>query len=380
MSIVDGQVTPELAVIVPTYQERANLPALLSTLTAILQDIAYEIVIVDDNSPDGTGAFARKLARDDPRIRVIRRLGRRGLATACLEGMLASSATYYAVIDADLQHDPLLLPNMLEKLRSGVADIVVASRYLPEGGTGDWPAHRLALSRSGSWLVRRISGTLTSDPLSGFFMVRADLVEQAASQLSSGGFKILLDLLLSSPSRPRVLDLPYVMRPRRAGASKLDLVVATDLLVLLLHKTMRRLPPIRFLRFVASGLVGASVHVALLTVMHSVLGAAFVWSQASAAGAAMVVNYAVNNRLTFRDRRLSGLADIFGLATFLAISAIGGLINLVIATALFDHGAMWLLAGLAGAAVGAVWNYALSSVLVWGRPTMPDATAKVAAS
>ena len=372
MSIVDGQVTPELAVIVPTYQERANLPALLSALAAILHDIAYEIVIVDDNSPDGTGALARQLARDDPRIRVIRRLGRRGLATACLEGMLASSATYYAVIDADLQHDPLLLPEMLSRLRSGIADIVVASRYLPDGGTGDWPAHRLALSRSGSWFVRQISGTLTSDPLSGFFMVRAELVEQAAPQLSSGGFKILLDLLLSARVRPRVIDLPYVMRPRRAGASKLDLVVATDLLVLLLHKTMRRLPPVRFLRFVASGLVGACVHVSLLGLLHSVLGAAFVWSQASAAGAAMVVNYAVNNRLTFRDRRLSGLADIFGLMTFLAISAVGGLINLVIATTLFEHSAHWLLAGLAGAAVGAIWNYALSSVLVWGRPALRD--------
>jgi len=375
MSIVDGQVTPELAVIVPTYQERANLPALLRALAAVLQDIAYEIIIVDDNSPDGTGAFARKLGRDDPRIRVIRRLGRRGLATACLEGMLASSAGYYAVIDADLQHDPLLLPAMLAKLRGGGADIVVASRYLPDGGTGDWPAHRRALSRSGSWLAQRISGRLTSDPLSGFFMVRAELVERAAPLLSSGGFKILLDLLLSAPSRPKVIDLPYVMRPRRAGASKLDLVVAADLLVLLLHKTLRRLPPIRFLRFVASGLVGGIVHIALLAMLHSLLGAAFVWSQASAAGAAMVVNYAVNNRLTYRDRRLSGLADIFGLATFLAISAIGGLINLMIATSLFDHGAHWLIAGIAGAVVGAVWNYALSSVLVWGRPSQPQAAA-----
>ncbi|MCB2054429.1 MAG: glycosyltransferase family 2 protein [Geminicoccaceae bacterium] len=355
----------ELAIVVPTYQERGNLERLVAAIAAALEGVAFEIVLVDDSSPDGTARAARAMARRDPRIRVIERLHRRGLASACVEGMLATSAPYLAVMDADLQHDERLLPAMLSALRAGNVDLVIGSRYAPGGGTGAWDRRRVRISRAGTRLARLVLGAGVSDPLSGFFMLDRSLLDRTARRLSSNGFKILADLILSAEPRPRLVELAYVMRTRLEGASKLDTVAVLDLLLLLAHKSLGRLLPPRFLRFLAAGTVGACVHVAVLAALHlgSVVG--FAAAQASAAGAAMTVNFAVNNRLTYRERRLRGWAELRGLLLFYAVSVAGAFANVATADALFHLGLAWYAAGAAGAAVGAVWNFATSSALVW---------------
>ena len=360
---------PELAVIVPTYSERDNLETLITAIARSLDGIRFEIVLVDDDSPDGTAMAARSMARHDPRIRVLQRLHRRGLATACVEGMLATSAPFLAVIDADLQHDERLLPVMLERLRTGAHDLVIGSRYVEGGGTGDWAENRLKISRLGTLIARVVLRREIADPLSGFFMLRRSFFDATARHLSSSGFKILVDLMLSADHPPRVLELPYTMRSRQMGESKLDIAVAMDLVLLLAHKSMGRMLPPRFLRFVAAGLIGAVVHVAALAMLHLGLAFGFATAQASATGAAMTINFAVNNRLTYRERRLRGFAELAGLLRFYAASSVGALANVAVADRVFEFGLSWWIAGLLGACVGTIWNYALSSLFVWNsRP------------
>ena len=364
----DQPSAPVLAVIVPTFRERENLPSLVDALSNSLKHVEFEIVIVDDDSPDGTAAKARQMAQTNPRIRVIQRLHRRGLATACVEGMLATSAPYLAVIDADLQHDERLLPKMLECLRQQNYDLVVGSRYVDGGGTGDWAAERLKISRLGTSVAKTVLQQEIADPLSGFFMLKRSFFDSTARRLSSSGFKILVDLLLSAERPPKILELPYTMRSRQIGESKLDLAVAADLLVLLVHKSMGRLLPPRFLRFMAAGLVGACVHIAVLAMLHLGAGFGFAIAQASAVGAAMTINFAVNNRLTYRERRLHGMAEISGLFRFYLTSLLGAVANIAVADFVFGAGVIWWIAGLLGSCVGSVWNFALSSLFVWARP------------
>ncbi|MEZ5848145.1 MAG: glycosyltransferase family 2 protein [Geminicoccaceae bacterium] len=363
---------PVLAVVVPTYRERDNLRPLTEAIATALAGIPFEIVIVDDDSPDGTAARARSMAQADPRIRVIQRLHRRGLATACIEGMLATAAPYLAVIDADMQHDERLLPEMLRTLREGTCDIVIGSRYIEGGGTGAWAGERLRISRLGTLVAQMVLRRPIGDPLSGFFMLGRGLLDRTARRMSSSGFKILVDLLLSAETPPRVLELPYTMRCRELGESKLDLAVALDLVLLLVHKGMRRALPPRFLRFLASGLVGGAFHLAVLGLFHLGAGVAFPFAQASATGAAMTINFAVNNRLTYRERRLRGLAELGGLLRFCLASSIGAAVNIAVADRLFGLGASWWIAGLCGTALGSVLNFALSSLFVWARPPRTD--------
>src|SRR5215475_9208314 len=185
-----GPRSPELSVVVPTFNERDNVTVLYRRLQATLAGIAWEVVFVDDNSPDGTWEVVRGLARKDSRVRCIRRIGRRGLSGACIEGILASSAPYAAVIDADLQHDETQLPKMLALLKSGQADLVVGSRYIEGGSADSFNKQRASASALATEVAKRALGVSVADPMSGFFMIRADRFSQLAPQLSTQGFKI----------------------------------------------------------------------------------------------------------------------------------------------------------------------------------------------
>lgn len=359
---------PELAVIVPTYNERANLAELVQRIAAALDGVAFEVIVVDDDSPDGTAELVRELARHDPRLRCLRRIGRRGLASACVEGMLATCAPYLAVIDADLQHDELLLPHMLERLRSGQADLVVASRYLDGAQVPDWSEDRKLLSRLGTALVRglpRLRGL--SDPLSGFFAISRPALEGTVGRLSAIGFKLLLDILLSAPVPLRVVELPYRFRSRRFGSSKLDTRVAVEFLLLLVDKALGGLVPARFLLFAAVGATGVLVHLAFLAISLEVLGTSFVAGQTLATITAMVFNFALNNELTWADRRLRGLAWLRGLASFVLVCGLGAIANVGVAALLYARDTAWPLAAAGGIVVGAVWNYAASGFYAWGE-------------
>ncbi|MBA5779029.1 glycosyltransferase family 2 protein [Stappia sp. F7233] len=359
---------PTLTVVLPTYNERDNVPVMIARLDAVLKGVDWEVIVVDDNSPDGTSDVARKVARHDPRVRVIRRIGRRGLSGACIEGMLASSARFVAVMDADLQHDETLLPKMLAHLESGEADLAVASRHVEGGNIGHGLTKiRAAGSNLANGLARKLLGVTLSDPMSGFFMISRSEAERLAPSLSTQGFKILLDIVASARGSLRIVELPFVFRERIHGESKLDTLVTLDYLGLLVSKLFGDFVSIRFLMFSMVGASGVVVHLAALKFTLDLLGAPFNAAQTIATFVAMTWNFFLNNRLTYRDRRLTGMAALRGLLTFYAVCSVGVLANVGVANLIYENQPVWWFAGAAGAAMGAVWNYAASSVLTWRR-------------
>jgi dolichol-phosphate mannosyltransferase len=355
--------TVELTVVVPSFNEIDNVEPLINLLGATLDGIEWEVIYVDDDSPDGTAAKVRELARSNPRVRCLHRIGRRGLSTAVIEGMLASSAPYLAVIDADLQHDEKLLPRMLATLKSDGLDIVVGSRYVSGGAVGDWDKDRAAMSGIATRLARLVLSAEIADPMSGFFMLHRPAFERAVRGLSGQGFKILLDLFASTPTPYRFKELPYVFRERTHGASKLDSLVVWEYLMLLLDKLIGRWVPVRFVLFAVVGGSGVIVH--LTTLWLTLISLTFPFAQTVATVCAMTSNFLLNNMLTYRDRRLRSLKLAAGLLSFYAICSIGAVANVGIASAVFEQHYSWWVAGLAGSAVGVVWNYAVSSVFTW---------------
>jgi dolichol-phosphate mannosyltransferase len=329
--------------------------------------LSWELVFVDDDSPDATSAIAKKLGQRDARIRCIRRVGRRGLAGAFLEGALSSQAQFVAVMDADLQHDENLLPQMLELLMRQSADLIVGSRYTVGGDAGGLSATRRSISRIATQWARRLTRTAVKDPMSGFFMMRRDLVEKIAPALSNEGFKILFDILVTERDADlRIVELPYGFRSRKSGKSKFDVRNAVDFAALLLAKLTRNMVPLRFLSFLLVGGSGVAVQLACLW-QGLAAGLSFPSAEAAATLAAMTSNFLLNNLLTYRDQRVAGWRLIPALLTFYAVCSIGALSNVGVSAWLYGQRPVWWLAGMAGSVVGAVWNYTGSSVFVWKR-------------
>jgi len=357
----------ELAIVVPTFNESRNVPLLVEALRNALGDTRWEVVFVDDNSPDGTADRARALALQDPRVRVVHRFDRRGLASACVEGILATSAPYVAVMDADLQHDERLLGRMLATLREGHVDLVVGSRYCEGGGLGDWTRGRAAASRMATRMAVMLTRTPIGDPMSGFFMMTRRAFERSLPRLSTVGFKILLDIAASAPAPLRVVELPYVFRCRQFGDSKLDALVLWEYVQLILDKAFGRVVPIRFISFGLVGIVGLAIHFLILSTLYLGIGLSFGASQLVATVAAITNNFFLNNLLTYRDQRLRGPALLRGWLTFNLVCATGAIANIGIAEWLFVQHTYWVFSAVAGVLISVVWNYAMSSLFTWRK-------------
>jgi dolichol-phosphate mannosyltransferase len=356
---------PELSVVVPTFNERENVPRLADMLRAALPGINWELIIVDDDSPDGTAEVAKHIAAADSRIRCMRRVGRRGLAGACLEGILASQAKYVAVMDGDLQHDERLLRPMLAMLRGDAADIVVASRYADGGSAAGLSSQRALGSRLATGLAHHLLKLELSDPMSGYFMLSRELIEQIAPRLSTQGFKILLDIVVTAGASLRIAELPFEFRQRLFGESKLDAGVALEYVGLLLAKATDDRVSLRFMLFCLVGAIGIGVHFVALIVGYDLLGLQFVWAQTLAMMVAIASNFVINNALTYRDRRLRGMTFFNGLLRFYLVSLVGLVSNIGVSDWLFVSAQKWWVAGLAGAVIGVVWNYVVASQFVW---------------
>jgi len=356
---------PELTVVVPTFNEHDNIVPLLERLSAVLAGIAWEVIFVDDDSPDGTAEAVRGAARHDTRVRCLQRIGRRGLAGACIEGILASSSPVVAVMDADLQHDEAILPQMLAALRNDNCDLVVGSRYVAGGSVGDWAAHRQRASSLATRLARLVTKSDIADPMSGFFMLRRPVFEATMRGLSTQGFKIMLDILATAQAPLRVTELPYQFRPRLAGESKLDTLVAWEFAMLLADKLIGHIVPVRFALFALIGGLGVFVHMAVLASGLKLFALSFLTAQTAAACTAMTMNFFLNNLFTYADRRLKGWRMLRGLLSFYLICSLGAVANIGIASYLFAEQQVWWVAGVAGIIVGSVWNYAVSSVFTW---------------
>lgn len=356
---------PELAIIVPTFNEAGNVAAVVERVAACMGDRDWELVFVDDDSPDATAQAVRALGRDDRRVRCVQRIGRRGLSSACIEGILSTTAPVVAVMDADLQHDERLLPQMLQELKSENLDVVVGSRYVSGEGTPGWSRNRVRISRLATVFGQRFLAVDIKDPMSGFFMMTREAFDDTVRQLSGIGFKILLDILASSRRRLKVRELPFTFRERHSGESKLDSGVAWDYVMLLMDKTVGRYVPVRFIVFSLVGGLGVLVHMLTLALLFKGLGAGFAASQLTATLVAMSGNFFLNNYLTYRDRRLRGMKMIGGLLSFILACSVGAVANVGIAVYLFEADTFWVLSAVAGVIVGAVWNYAVSAVYTW---------------
>ena len=359
---------PDLSIIIPTFNESLNVGELVDRVGTVLTGVNWEIIFVDDDSPDGTARLVRDLARANPRVRCVHRIGRRGLSSACVEGMLASSAPYLAVMDGDLQHDEKLLPQMLDCLRSEPIDIVVGSRYVEGGSVGDWEQSRIGISRFATRVAQVVIKGDLKDPMSGFFMLRRPAFEGAVRNLSSIGFKILIDIFASSPEPLRFKELPFEFRQRHAGESKLDTQVVWDYGMLLLDKLIGHLVPVRFVAFGIVGGIGVVVHFFVLTLLFKLLGTSFALAQGAAIIVAMTGNFFLNNVITYRDMRLKGWQWLWGWLSFALACSVGALANIAISVYLHeDIGTHWALAAGAGVAIASVWNYGVTKLVTW-RP------------
>lgn len=366
----DDQLTmlpAQLAIVVPTFNEAKNVGLLIGLVDKALPGIAWEMVFVDDNSPDGTAEHVRGLALADPRVRIIHRFGRRGLSSACVEGILATAAPYVAIMDADLQHDETRLMPMLERIGQGDVDLVVGSRYVEGGGMGEWNATRQKMSQFATKLALHLTKTPISDPMSGFMMVRRDAFMRSLPHLSTVGFKILLDIAASAPTPLRIAEVPFTFRTRQHGESKLDSLVLWEYVQLLLDKMFGRIVPVRFLSFALVGGLGVFVHFAVLTLLFKALAQPFGLSQGVATIVAISSNFFLNNLFTYRDQRLKGWGLLRGWVSFNLVCAFGAAANVGVADWLFTHRSYWALSALAGILVSVVWNYVMSAFFTWKK-------------
>lgn len=355
----------ELSIVVPTYKERGNVAELVRRLDEALAGTAWEAIFVDDNSPDGTAEAVKDIALNDNRVRCLRRVGRRGLAGACIEGILSSASPFVAVMDADLQHDERVLPLMLKRLQEGRVDLVAGTRYVEGGSAGTLSEKRGAISRAATRLTHRLVGTDLSDPMSGYFMMRRQPFEEIAPSLSPVGFKILLDIVVTAGDRLAVAEQPYVFGRRFEGESKFNAQIGVEFLGLLLAKMTGDLFDPRFISFAIVGSLGLLVHLVALRLALVFLPDAFRSAQIIATLIAMTSNFLLNNELTYRDRRLKGAAMLRGFVLFCLIGSVGALTNVDLASWLYSNRQVWWVAGAAGAIMGALWNYAMSTLFVW---------------
>jgi dolichol-phosphate mannosyltransferase len=354
----------EFGLIIPVLNERDNVVPLLDRIAKALPQTIYEVLFVDDGSTDGTLDLVRSIALTNPRVRLVQRIGRKGLSTAVIEGMLATAAPILGVIDGDMQHDEAILPQLIDIIREGEADIAIGSRYIKGGGTEGWDEARLKGSKFATWLGNLVIGTASTDPMSGFFVTRRDLIVELQPRLSGIGFKILIDLMASSKTPLRIKEVPYIFRGRVAGESKMGSAVVIEYLMLLIDKSIGRILPARLVMFLGVGGLGVGVHLAILgTGLRS--GLAFAVAQSFAVGGAILFNYTLNNLFTYRDRQRKGWAFVTGLGSFALVSLAGAIANVGVGSYAFAAHTTWWIAGIAGAAMSAVWNYAATSLVTW---------------
>ncbi len=355
----------EVQVVIPTLNEAGNIPVLVDKLETTLAGMDWELFFVDDDSKDGTYAEIVKLVEVKNNIKAIKRVGRTGLASACFEGMMLSDSPIIVVMDADLQHDETLIPQMVYLLKSEHLDIVSASRFAVGASLEGLGNIRKRVSRLGNLMANYVMKSSLTDPLTGFFVVRREVVDKVAGSLSLSGFKILLDIYASSPRKLSGKEIPMTFKARHHGESKLSFKEFLDFGFLLLEKLFGKYLPARFLKFASVGLIGLVVHIAALALLHRAMEFPFIYSQAVATYIAMTSTFVMNNTFTFRDRKLRGASFVKGLFSFFAVCTVGALLNLALAGYAYSIGAHWLVSGFLGACAGAVWNYAINNTVTW---------------
>jgi len=354
----------EVSIIIPTYNERENLPLLVQRVDESLKGVKYELIIVDDNSPDGTGKLADELAKKFKNLQALHRKEKRGLATAVIYGLKHARAPMVCVMDADLQHPPEKIPELLTAIDEG-ADIAIASRYVRKGGVKNWGKRRRFISRGAEFLSRlaipRVQGL--TDPLSGFFAFRQEVVSGA--ELNPVGFKILLEILAKGTWK-KVTEIPYVFEKRIYGKSSLGFGEHFNYLRHL-WRLMRAVGEAsRFLKFCLGGASGIAANLGLLRILTEVVGLFYLVSAAFSIETSILSNFALNELWTFRDRARSTKGILKRAAKFNLICVGGLVINLVVLAALTELlGIHYMISALFGIAAATLWNYVMSAMWTW---------------
>lgn len=358
---------PELTIVIPSFNERANVRPLVALLQTALDGVEWEAVFVDDDSPDGTADEVRRTAEDEPRLRLIHRIGRRGLAGACIEGILSATSPLVAVMDADLQHDEAKLVEMVEAFRADPAlDLVIGSRHVDGGSIGN------GFSKVRAWgsdvatnLSKKMLRIKASDPMSGFFMVKRESFNQVVQSLQTQGFKILADMLAAAKGRWTVAEVGYTFRDRQHGESKLDAAITAEFLALLVARLTGGVLPIRFILFMIVGTSGVLVQLLAMRLALWTVTDVFVLAQTFGVLVAMTTNFFLNNALTYHDRTLRGRDMAFGLLSFYVVCSVGAVANVGVADVIYRVIGQAELASVFGAVVGAVWNFIATSLFTW---------------
>ncbi len=376
---------PLVSVITPTFNEAENLPILVEQLHAALDGIDHEIVVADDDSPDRTWEVAEQLAADDPTITVMRRFHDPGLSAAVLDGMSVARGEMLAVIDADLQHDASILPDMVERIRSGDADVVVGSRSTVGGGYGEWAASRRLVSWIATLIARLLLRVPVSDPMSGYFVVSRRAYEQTAPQINPRGFKILLEFVGRNHDL-RVDEVGYEFANRVHGETKLNRsVIRSYLLGVAELRVGRQINP-ALLLYVLVGIVGLVVNSVAFWVAEWIgfpmidtglndeidpIATSFIFS----VQLSILVLFVLNNEFTFWELRFRGWARLPALVVYEAMSLVGMGVHIAVFTFLqesgfllsFLGGATRVVHNLMGAVVALVINWYLNTTYLWRR-------------
>ena len=358
---------PIVSIVIPTYNEKDNIPKILEKLNKVLNKIAHEIIFVDDNSPDGTSTEIKSRIQKSSKIRLIHRIGRKGLAGAVIEGVLAANSDLVAVMDCDLQHDETKLLDMVNLFSKNTSlDIVIGSRFTETGEISEkaFSKMRELGSKATTFIIKKILNIESTDPLSGFFMVKKETFLKSSENLQTQGFKVLADFLATTGKKINIEEIGYQFKNRIAGESKMSFLTALELIGLIFSQIFKGRVSIRFILFCMVGLSGIFVQL-FITGLAMILINQFPTSQTLGIIAAMTSNYFLNNIITFQERKLKSLDLFRGLISFYLICSLGAFTNIAIATYVFAFSSNWLISSFIGAIFGAVWNFTLTSIFTW---------------
>jgi|TARA_X000000368_G_scaffold4609_1_gene3524 dolichol-phosphate mannosyltransferase len=362
-----------ISIVIPTFNEVKNIIPLLKTLINIVIDFKYEIIVVDDDSPDGTSQEIVKFMKDNKKVKLITRVGRSGLSSAIKEGLIFAQGKYLLVLDGDGQHEPTFVLNMIKRIKKNKVAIIIGSRFLNSSRL-----EGLSKKRSiGSKVANKIAGASLpknysnlTDHLSGCFCLNKEKTEYLIRKIEINGFKFLYELLSVSKGKLIVEEVPLIFKERRYGNSKLDLAIVWDFFISILHSFTFRVIPRRAISFGLVGFTGIFVQLFITSFLTRILLIEFYDALPFAIICAATSNFLINNQVTFRSNRLIKLALLIGFFKFLLIASLPIIANIGITTAFYKYiSADTFIAQIAGIVIVYAWNYLASSSFVWNKST-----------
>jgi len=363
----DEHVKKLLTVVLPAYKERQNIEYVIGQLT--LADASHQIarvIYVDDDSPDDSAEYIKRLPTGSIPVDCIHRIGRQGLSSAVVEGVMLADTKYVAVMDADGQHKASDLMAMLDLLIRQNLDCVVGSRFKTNKVIDSHVGMRHWISQRGNQLSNFVLKRELTDPLTGFFVFKRSLFLEVVREMRPTGFKILIEFLYRLRNHQiRLEEYAIAFATRYDGESKLDSKVILDFADQILGFATKGFLPDKFLGFILVGMSGLAVHFVTLYLFLFQFNLSFNPAQSIATLMAMTSNFSMNNAFTFRRNRLTGLQWLKGLFYFILVCSVGAFANVGAAAFMNNHGQVWWLSAMLGVIVGTVFNFSMARFFVW---------------